>query len=59
MNLAIFDLCNAVLFVVVIVAAFNMTWHLRFYAQKNNNTSNNLEIEEKGSKKCKVAKLIF
>ena len=59
MNLAIFDICNAVLFVVVIVAAFNMAWHLRFYTQNNNNNNNNnnnLQKDEKGLKKCKVGK---
>ncbi len=30
MNLAIFDLCNIVLFLVVAVATFNMAWHFRF-----------------------------
>ena len=36
MNLALFDLCNVVLFIVVLVAAFNMAWHIRFYRTYNN-----------------------
>ena len=32
MNLIIFDLCNVTLCFIVIVAAFNLIWHIRFYA---------------------------
>ena len=32
MNLIIFDLCNVTLCLIVIVAAFNLIWHIRFYA---------------------------
>jgi hypothetical protein len=46
MNLAIFDLCNAILFVIVIVAAYNMAWHLRFYTQKRRNPEQ-VELDHK------------
>ena len=36
MNLIIFDLCNVTLFFIVLVAAFNLIWHIRFYGQTPN-----------------------
>ena len=46
MNLAIFDICNAILFVIVVVAAFNMAWHLRFYTQKRKSDGNGSEAKK-------------
>ncbi|TRY73244.1 hypothetical protein TCAL_07398 [Tigriopus californicus] len=35
MNMIIFDLCNVVLFLIVIDAFFNLFWHYRFYGQRH------------------------
>jgi flagellar basal body-associated protein FliL len=53
MNLAIFDLCNVILFVIVVVAAYSMAWHLRFYSSKRK-----AEGESKSNRKVRVQNFI-
>lgn len=57
MNMVIFDMVNFVLFVIFIVAAFNLSWHLRFKTMKGYPAKKNDDNIKHGLIKSKLIEL--